>query len=294
MSVNNFTNNNVRPRSWRQQDFARAGLPVYDVEDSSGIRAELRDGAGFVLVPNFTDSDGTRAASRLRRFGADFGRLLAQNAAGETLVEIADYSDEDEFDDRGYRSPGELTPHTDPPPLIVLLCIKPARLGGINRLVSAEAIREAILVENPELLSILQAGFEFFMPDEKTAGAGRVRDNMPIFIDGPGGLSCVYYRPFIERAVEVTGVPLSKKSIAALDLFDRFTTDPAFQVQYMLRPGEMLILNNCRVLHARDEYEDWPEKAERRRLLRLWLDADWLPDPPAAHAGRRNPMEQML
>ena len=199
------------------------------------------------------------AGGCLLRFGQALGRLLPQNAKQETLVEIADFSDQDEFDDRGYRSPGELNPHTDPPPLIVLLCLQPARQGGTNRLVSADTIRDSIRTENPDLLALLETGFPFFMPDETTPGAGRSRGVIPVLLDGPGGLSCIYYRPFIERAAEVTGAPLSGKSIAALDLFDRFASDPDLQVRHMLEAGEALILNNYRVLHARDEYEDWQQ-----------------------------------
>ncbi len=290
---------NLAPRAWRRRDMERLGLPRYAADDLSGIRSELRDGAGFALVHDLVEESGSAeetgdAGASLLRFGQALGRLLPQNAKQETLVEIADFSDEDAFDDRGYRSPGELNPHTDPPPLIVLLCLRPARQGGASRLVSADTIREAIRAEGPSLLPVLEVGFPFFMPDETTPGAGRSRAALPILIDGPGGLSCVYYRPFIERAAEAAGVPLASKSIEALDLFDRFANDPDLQVLHMLAPGEALILNNYRTLHARDAYEDWPEKTKRRRLLRLWLDADWLPDPPPAHAGRRNPMAAML
>ncbi len=287
------TTRDLAPRAWRRADMECRGLPRYAADDLSGIRSELRDEAGFALVQDVVVQSGD-AGGDLLRFGRSLGRLLPQNAKQETLVEIADFSDEDEFDDRGYRSPGELNPHTDPPPLIVLLCLQPARHGGTNRLVSADTIRDSIRTENPDLLPVLETGFPFFMPDETTPGGGRSRGVIPVLLDGPGGLSCVYYRPFIERAAEAQDAPLSAKSLEALDLFDRFAGDPDLQVSHTLAPGEALIINNYRVLHARDEYEDWPDKAERRHLLRLWLDADWLPDPPPAHAGRRNPLAALL
>jgi hypothetical protein len=281
------------PRAWRRADIEQRGVPRYRHDDFQGIRTELRDGAGFVLVDGLLETSA-EPAERLTQFGSQLGRLLAQNAKRETLVQIADFTDEDEFDDRGYRSPGELDPHTDPPPLIALLCLRPAREGGTNRLVSAETIRNSIRQEAPEALARLEAGFAFFLPDEQTRGAGRSREALPILLDGPGGLSCVYYRPFIERAAEVSGVALSADARAALDAFDRFANDPELQIAYTLEAGEMLILNNYRVLHARDDYADWPQKERRRCLLRLWLDADWLPDPPPAHAGRRDPMAALL
>lgn len=281
------------PPDWTRRDIERMGLPRHGANDLAGIKAELRDGAGFALVDGLgTDSDD--AAATLRAFGSALGRPLAQNRKGETLVEIADFSDEDEFDDRGYRSPGELNPHTDPPPLIVLTCLRAAREGGANRLVSADSIAAAIERLRPELLPVLEAGLPFYLPDEETQGIGSASAPLPILLRGPGGTSCVYYRPFIERAAAVSGTALDARAMAALDQFDRCANDDALRIEYTLAPGETLILNNYRVLHARDDFRDWPEKARRRRLLRLWLDADWLPDPPPAHAGRRDPMAALL
>lgn len=271
----------------------RIGPPRYAFTDLAGIRAELRDGAGFVLADGCIDDgmDDIEAAGRtFRQFGEALGYLLPQNVKQETLVEIADFSDEDAFDDRGYRSPGELTPHTDPPPMLALHCLKAARFGGENQLVSAESIRNRFQAECPDLLPVLETGFMYFLADEVVQGAGVLRGPIPALIDGPGGLSCVYYRPYIEKAASQPGITLTEPERAALDHFDRFSTNPDLQIRFVLKPGETLVLNNYRVLHARDSYEDWPQKSRRRRLLRLWLNADWMPEPPDAHAMRRDPM----
>ena len=273
------------PRNWRRGDIERRGLPYYRLDEIDGIKAELRDGAGFVIVRDSLECP-TDAEDITVRFGKALGRLLPQNAKRETLVEIADFTDEDEFDDRGYRSPGELTPHTDPPPLIVLMCVRKARNGGTNRLVSAEAIRETLQADAPHALARLEAGYPFFVPDETIPGAGSIWSEVPVFAEGAGGLSCIYYRPFIERAADIGEAPLSARSVEALNLFDTTSSDVDLTVTHTLEPGELLVLNNYRVLHARDDYEDWPEKDKRRKLLRLWLDADWMPKPPISHAIR--------
>jgi hypothetical protein len=38
-----------------------------------------------------------------------------------------------------------------------------------------------------------------------------------------------------------------------------------------LRPGDIQWLKNSVILHARTEYEDFPEPERKRHLLRLWL-----------------------
>jgi len=281
------------PKNWAQDDMEKQGLPHYAADNLHGIQAELSDGAGFVLVDHCVDKacDTVEAAGhQFRRFGDALGYLLSQNVKQETLVEIADFSDVDAFDDRGYRSPGELTPHTDPPPMLALYCMNAARSGGENQLVSAESIRQRFRSDCPELLPVLEKGFRYFLADEKEQGVGVVSSQIPALIDGPGGLSCMYYRPYIEKAAKNSGLPLSDIEKAALDQFDLYSTDPDLQIRFVLQPGETLVLNNYRVLHARDAYEDWPEKSRRRRLLRLWLSADWMPQPPQAHAMRSDPM----
>ncbi len=40
-----------------------------------------------------------------------------------------------------------------------------------------------------------------------------------------------------------------------------------------LWPGDIQLLHNHAVLHARTDFEDHPEPEKRRHLLRLWLSA---------------------
>jgi hypothetical protein len=40
-------------------------------------------------------------------------------------------------------------------------------------------------------------------------------------------------------------------------------------------PGDVQLISNAKILHARESFEDWPEAGRRRHLLRLW---------PTAHA----------
>jgi hypothetical protein len=50
--------------------------------------------------------------------------------------------------------------------------------------------------------------------------------------------------------------------------------------------GDIQFLNNRVILHGRTDYEDWPEVARRRHMLRLWLRApSWpgLPETYGAH-----------
>ena len=39
------------------------------------------------------------------------------------------------------------------------------------------------------------------------------------------------------------------------------------------QPGDVQLLNNAKILHSREAYEDHDDLDERRHLLRLWLSA---------------------
>ena len=39
------------------------------------------------------------------------------------------------------------------------------------------------------------------------------------------------------------------------------------------QPGDIQLLNNAKILHAREAYTDYDDPTQRRRLLRLWLTA---------------------
>jgi alpha-ketoglutarate-dependent taurine dioxygenase len=68
-------------------------------------------------------------------------------------------------------------------------------------------------------------------------------------------------------------------------LLEEIANDPTFHLQMDFRPGDVQLLNNGRVLHAREAYEDDPDPARRRHLLRLWLAAHDFGSPPAMLPG---------
>ncbi|QCB46915.1 TauD/TfdA family dioxygenase [Hydrogenophaga sp. PAMC20947] len=247
---------------------------------------------GFALVRGLgpVDADRDTALDReviapyLNRFGAKLGTITRQNKAGSLLEDIRDFSDTDAFDNRGYRSPGELSLHTDPPTLLVLHCLAPARSGGENQLVNIEAIHDHIAVQRPDLLPVLQRGFRYWEPSETEPGAGEASSwTRPILMQHNGCVSCVYYRPFIEAAAQAAGEPLSALDVQALDYFDALANSPQFQIRLTLAAGESLVLHNRAVMHARAAYEDWPDAHRRRHLLRLWIDAPAIRPSAAEH-----------
>jgi hypothetical protein len=66
---------------------------------------------------------------------------------------------------------------------------------------------------------------------------------------------------------------LSQPQLDALELLERIANDPSFHLEMEFQPGDIQLLKNAKILHAREAYTDYDDLAERRHLLRLWLTA---------------------
>ena len=100
-----------------------------------------------------------------------------------------------------------------------------------------------------------------------------------------GELSVVFLRAYIEMAAKELGTPLTDMEREALDCFEEVARRPDVKLEFTLEPGEAIFFNNCTMLHNRTAFEDGPDPARKRHLLRLWLMLDGRrPLAPAVHA----------
>ena len=229
---------------------------------------------GFTLLAR--DGDDHDAATELQNLSEKLGTLLPQSPRREMIEDVRDYSDVDEKDERGYRSGGALGVHSDPPTMIALHCLQPAKRGGESYLVNVRALHDAIGISHPELLEVLYQGFPHWNVQGQADGPCPAKELRPIFIKKDGMVSCVHYRPFTEMAADALDQPLSAKQVAALDIFDHYANSIGLALRFTLQPGDTMVLHNRTVLHARTEYEDWQQQDKRRHLLRTWIDAPQL------------------
>jgi hypothetical protein len=242
---------------------------------------------GFALLHSLDRGHPDTITGRLRGLGSRLGRIVPQSPRGEMIEDVRDVSDIEDRDDRGYRSGGELSPHSDPPTLIILHCVNAARSGGESHLVNVGTIRARIATDDPAALDTLYQPFPMWRVEGQGGRpAGPDERSIPVLAERDGVTSCVLYRPFIELGADALDTPLTAAQVRALDAFDRHSHDPALALRFTLSAGETLILHNRAVLHARTDYDDHPEFARRRHLLRLWIDApDALPADPAHELG---------
>jgi alpha-ketoglutarate-dependent taurine dioxygenase len=261
---------------------ADAAIPEVEVDsDLSRAYDEVRSGTGVVLIRGLP-VDGTldEFVGAVEEVGSHFGHKLSQNAQGELVGHVLDATRE-EPTPRMYRSNLELRPHSDITAMIALACWQKSRSGGASVVVSGVTVHDEIRRRAPQLLEPLYRGYHYHRlgeegPDEEPTTPYRV----PVFAIRHRQLSCRYQRAGIAAGHRARGVPLTAEDIAAFDLFDEIAKAPENRIAFHLERGDMIVINNYTVLHARTQFIDHPEPERQRRLVRLWLDAAGFRDVP--------------
>ena len=203
---------------------------------------------------------------------------MSQNAAGDLQGHVrATGADPDDPSVRLYKTRVGLGFHSDGSDLVGLLCLRPGRRGGENLLVSTATLYDELLRRRPDLVPLLYEPFHWDRNEEQAPGEPPFF-SLPICRYAGGRLSFFYIPWYIRGAQRHPEVPrLRPEQHELLDLVDAIAADPALHLRMRLEPGELNLLKNNAVLHARTPFEDWEEPARRRHMLRLWLTArgDW-------------------
>lgn len=145
-------------------------------------------------------------------------------------------------------------PYRDPvPTLQILACLENTVEGGDSIVVDGFKVAERLQGESPrgfDLLTRHCARFEY-------AGAKgvRLRSKRPVVELGPDG-ELIAIRFNNRSAAAFTDIPYDDLAeyYAAYRRFAELIEDPMMEVTFKLRPGELFIVDNTRVLHARKSF----------------------------------------
>jgi len=249
----------------------------------AGVAEELRFGRGFLLLRGLPRQRWSRddLARIYYGLGAHIGRPAPQSYLGELLGHVIDVSDV-ETDARGYHKGGAQRMHTDNCDIVSLFGVHGARSGGISRFVSAAAVHNRMLQERPDLLEALYGEYVFRrMERDAEFGNGELVRDVVIFSRASGQLTCNVSGSYPHRAARAGDWVMSEAQAEALEEMKRISMLPELYLTMTIGDGDIQFLNNRTLLHGRTGYEDWPDMARRRHLMRLWLQVPSWPDLPA-------------
>ena len=271
-----------------QQDEVRAaarqaaGAPLAEVTPESfplptagavlrRLACEVTGGAGFALlrgVPVDEDPDLVCAG-----VGCYAGRIVPQGPERVPVQHVRDQGADPGLPaTRSYQHSRALGFHADPTDIVALLCVRPAKSGGLSAIARSVAVHDELARTRPDLMRVL---YQPWWQDRRTGDGPDSFYQSPVYArDDRGRLSVSYGPDYIRSAQRGPHVPpLTPVQLEAMTVLDQMHRDPRFSVTMDLRPGDMQFLNNHITLHGRTAYEDHPEPERRRDLIRLWLDA---------------------
>ena len=170
-----------------------------------------------------------------------------------------------------------LEPHTDnpyrepPPGAQVLHCLAASQVGGESRLVDGQGAAEALRRDDPDAFAILtRTPVRFEWSDHTTT----LRAEAPIIaLDGENAFVAIRYNHRSFKAIRASagerdGWRRAYRKLAAV------INAPENGVEFKLAAGEMVLIDNRRILHGRRAYVNG--QSHERHLQGAYADMDGL------------------
>ena len=218
---------------------------------------------GFVIFEGVPTSAGS-----VLKVGAMFGFTRETNFGA-----LFDVRSTPEATDLAYTAVA-LDPHTDNPyrtpvPGIQLLhCLINETRGGLSTLVDGFAVAQALRQEDAQAFDTLAntpVRFKYIDADtELTASAP------PIELDVSGALRAIHFSPRLDF-VPLFAPERLEAYYRARRKFDHRLRAPDFEIRFLLRTGDLVMFDNCRLLHGRTAFD--PAEG-LRHLQGCYIDID--------------------
>ena len=258
--------------------FTREAFPLRGVAKAlDGILEEIEHGRGFMLlrgIPRGRYSD-EECALLYWGLGVHLGTPVSQNSRGHLLGHVRDegriHADPDA---RGYQTSERMDFHTDMLPVDVLglFCLRTARSGGASKLVSALTVHNVLRAERPDLLEALYGMFHVDWRGEEPEGE-HACFTLPMFSARDGCVtarvvSLPYYESAARHGEQYRPTAIQRE---ALEAVQSISNRSGLMLSMDFQEGDVQLINNHILLHAREAFVDHLEPGRERHLLRMWI-----------------------
>lgn len=248
-------------------------LPLLDA-----MERELLTGRGFLVIRGFPTQrlDEDAVATFSEWIGANVGRLLPQNEAGDLLYAVqsersldgeALFTSKTNMAIAWHTDAGDLAPVPD---YVGLLVVRRAETGGASLVVSVHSLYNILLAEYPSHLQRLVKPYYYYRSRSDNPQDSHLV-SFPIIERFDGMVTMRYNRQRIERGHELAGVAMTSDDIAAIDCMEAVLGRDGLRFELALDPGDLLLLHNRLVVHTRTAFSDSPGDDLGRLLYRLWF-----------------------
>ncbi|MGW2376103.1 MULTISPECIES: 2-trimethylaminoethylphosphonate dioxygenase [Kitasatospora] len=254
-------------RLWTAADFAR-GLPEADWEAYLTDPSEQTAVLAAVRRSGFAVLRGVPAVERqVLRVAESFGYVRVTNYGELFDVRVEPDPNNLAFTDRAI-APHTDNPYRDPVPTLQLLhCLENSATGGDSGLVDGFKAAAILRDESPEDFETLtRTPVPFVFRDRRT----ELRADRPLI--GLDPLDRIREVRCNNRSIATLRGTNREAFYAAYRRFAAITLRPELQLTFRLNPGDCLIFDNTRLLHARTAFE----QDGHRHLQGCYADLDSL------------------
>lgn len=200
---------------------------------------------------------------------------VAQKWDGTMLYDVTNTGAKFGYGVRGSWTNVELYFHTDnafgiaPPDFVSLLCVNPAKKGGVSRFCSLYSIHNEMLKHHPRLLRRLYEPCYKDRQAEHAPGDPRISRSPTFQFDGKR-LKTRFAASLVRKAHDLIGEELDHETREAFAVMEEIMADPRLWIEFTIERGQMQYLNNWEFAHFRSDFEDSDDPALKRHLIRLW------------------------
>lgn len=224
--------------------------------------------------------------------GTYFGYATSQNGRGHILGHVKDLGEDPTKTERVriYRTNARQYFHTDSSDMVGLLCLSKAQEGGESDIASTHRIWNVLQTEHPDVAeTFTKPEWYFDRKGEVSKGQGEYYKSAVYFLENdPNPLTRrVWLRLDPNNVTSLsrfhTGPypipPLSAAQQHAIKTLESVAKRESLHM--ILQPGDIQLISNHHILHARTAYTDWPSGSvdeqgrtrRQRQLMRLWLSS---------------------
>lgn len=244
------------------------------------VKNELINGSGVAFIEGLDQNlfDEEKLSSIMLEFGKKLGTIIESYGK---IYEVIDQGKSYKSESIPVSQTNSATSyHTDStkidviPNFVGLLCVQEAKSGGESLISSAVNAYEYIKQHNPNALEFLHKDLvrDIITPGSTNNLTELKKNKFPIFsVDyALQSFTCRYMRYWIEVGNLKLGKPLDKNELKVLDYLDGVLSSPQHVIKLLMKPGNLIWVNNRTICHNRTKYTSFPDKP--RKLLRMWIN----------------------
>lgn len=242
------------------------------------VKETLENGVGFVIIDKLPMEEFSKEEAKAVYWVLSqlVSRPVAQSWDGKMVYDVTDLGKPPGNGVRPDVTNAEQNFHTDnsynlcAPDYVSLLCLRPAKEGGISSIVSFHSVYNEMLTKHPRLVDRLFAPYLFDRNKEHAPDAPPVISHPLMQVVGGRLTSRLSHRHVI-NGYGMAGVELDPLGEDALETLEATMNQAHLIREFFFEPGQIQIVDNRRLGHRRTVYTDFAEADRKRHLVRLWL-----------------------